>query len=290
MAENNLNLKYTKTIEKDENNSYFGLRLCCSLFLIFLFTIYINIFRPIASIMNIIFCFTTNFDNIEEDQQKLFEYIKLTGIAIFFLFRFFPFFYRFNIIRVISLTKTTYRKFFYIFYFLFECLIEMPIPYLYESPGHSLFLLHEKGIGEILNPSIIFFPTEHLLSLYTLLTSFITSIFFIFSPIIIILSQNIKETTKEANGDTDVFNIDNLESSMGFMTAFYVMGIIINIFCLIFLIIICFYKCLVINKNLKKEKEQKEIKILKGMRSNEAVNVIKDLVEDKIKEKDIKKD
>ena len=150
-------------------------------------------------------------------------------MLIIFVFPLFHFLYRFNVFRVVGLPKSGFKKILYFIYLLLEC-FEIPLSFLYDSPSHSLFLLHEKGIGEILNPSIIFFPTEHVRSWHSIIINFITSIYFIITPIIYTISQkSLEEDIKELN---------LLRLTLGFQTAFYVFSIIVNVFCLIGLICI----------------------------------------------------
>jgi hypothetical protein len=266
MANNDLNLVNDNDDEKKQTKkTYFIAKFCCSLFLIFIFTLCINILRPLTSIVNVIFSLV-KFDSpqnqdqnqvLDQNQQSqiLFRNIRLIGLFIVFGLRLIPLFIRFNIIRVLILPNTFFQKFLYFFYVIIECIFELPLSFLYESPGHSLFLLHEKGIGEILNPSIIFFPTEHILSWYSILINFVSSIYFMISPIIYIVLQ-----TPESDE-----SFDNFQNSIGFQNAFYVLAIVLNLFCLIFLVILLLNKCFVYNRIDKKSENKEQLQIKNSM-------------------------
>lgn len=173
-----------RNLENDEIKASKKLKIFSTLFLILNFTIYINLFRPIMLIMNLIFSASLTVDlTRDESTSNTNKNLMLIGVLIINILPLLPFIR--YICNVLSLTNKLGNKIYYFLILLFECYFDLPLTFLYNSNRHSLFLLEQDGVEQILNPWLIFFPTNYLTSFISLFKNTVISGYFIFMSVFI---------------------------------------------------------------------------------------------------------
>lgn len=62
---------------------------------------------------------------------------------------------------------------------LIEIMFNFPLTFLYDNNLFSIFLFEEKGIKQLLNPWLVFFPTEYSFSVFEILRNFLDPVYFL---------------------------------------------------------------------------------------------------------------
>lgn len=161
------------------------------LVIIFVFIIIIHIFKPVCTILELIFLTrlgkTPRSEN-EEGLEDISKTKKIFGYLIIFLLPLVNFFI--TGISIISIQKGIVLKIYVLILVLIEIIFQLPLTFLYTNNLHSLFLFDQRGIEQILNPWVIFFPSDYLLSFFENIRQIVDSVyFFVFG---LILYQDIK--------------------------------------------------------------------------------------------------
>jgi len=178
--ENNLNIKINNISRaKKESNS----QKCLIFFyclLIILFTVWVYIIRPLCVFLEIFFL--TSVVNVKpkeyssEEAKAVSSILMLIGWLIILLL---PIYNFITVgIRIIILQQFFLGKFFVGLFNLIEAIFNIPLTFLYETNLYSIFLYEEKGIKQLLNPWLIFFPTEYMLSVFELIRNTIEPAYF----------------------------------------------------------------------------------------------------------------
>jgi len=204
----------------DKNSKYmYKIKIFITLLLIFSFTIYINLFRPLIIILNFIFAIQTelekqgNTDQTELEKQGNTDksYLLIIGIILIIISSLVPF--GFYLCEVLCLTNKFLSKIYYGFLLLIESVLDFPLTFLYNSNRHSIFLLLQDGPEQILNPWLIFFPTNYIISPISLVKNILISSYFIFVTIFIkinVIDGTVEEFSTIFKNCVLAFNIINL--------------------------------------------------------------------------------
>jgi len=165
------------------------LKIFFTLFLILYFTIYINLFRPILIIMNLIFSVTLTYDHVNSSvKSNAYSLFLLIGLILILVLPLIPFVRHLR--KVLNLSHNSLNKISYFIFLLIECIFEIPLTFLYNSNRHSLFLIDQTGVEKVLNPWLIFFPTDYITSFICILKNLLVSGYFIFISMYIKILNN----------------------------------------------------------------------------------------------------
>ena len=150
------------------------------LFLIFLNVILVYIIKPFSTIFY--FILFERFNNTLKDERdpnskkKIKKVFIVIGYLIIFLLPTFHFFTR-GIYILVHHKGYLYKV--YIFIILcIEIYFNIPLTFLYEENYYSIFYFKQQGIEILLNPTLIFFPTDYMLSSFEIIRNLIESIYF----------------------------------------------------------------------------------------------------------------
>lgn len=206
LLKSHLNLKNDSKIASNKIKIFF------TLFLILNFTIYINLFRPIMLIMNLIFSATLTLDQINtKNKNNTNSYLMLIGILLIIILPLLPLF-RYSS-KVLKLENKLGNKIFYFIILLIECMFDLPLTFLYSSNRHSLFLLEQEGFEQIINPWLIFFPTDYITSFICIFKNALISGYFIFISVfvkVLNINANVVEFSNIFKACVIAFNIVNV--------------------------------------------------------------------------------
>ena len=157
------------------------------LFLILLNIILIYIIKPLSTIFY--FFLFERFNNTLQDEndpnskKKIKKVFIVFGYLIIFLLPTFHFFTRGFYILV------HHRGYLYkVYIFIILCIeiyFNLPLTFLYEENYYSIFYFKQQGIEILLNPSLIFFPTDYILSNFEIIRNIIESVYFFILTIVL---------------------------------------------------------------------------------------------------------
>jgi len=166
--------KYDLVEDKHKASKIFKIFL--TLFYLLYFFIYIYFIRPLIMIINLIFSLTVNSElYLERSYVSLFLFIGLIIIIVLPLIIFF-----FHIRRLLNLANKVGTKIRYLILLLIESTLDLPLTFFYNSNKHSIFLLEQDGPELVLDPWLIFFPSNYIKSPLGLGKNIIISGYFIF--------------------------------------------------------------------------------------------------------------
>ena len=155
-------------------------------FLIFLNVILIYIIKPLSTIFY--FIFFKNFNNtyqneLLENKKKVKKIFIVFGYLIIFLLPTFHFFTR-GIYILVHHKGYLYKV--YIFIILcIEIYFNLPLTFLYEENYYSIFYFKQQGIEILINPTLIFFPTDYILSYFEIIRNIVESVYFFILTIVL---------------------------------------------------------------------------------------------------------
>ena len=157
------------------------------IFLIFLNIILIYIIKPFSTIFYFIFFerFNNTLKNeLEENSKKKIKKVFIVfGYLIIFLLPTFHFFTR-GIYILVHHKGFLYKI--YIFIILcIEIYFNLPLTFLYEENYYSIFYFKQQGIEILLNPTLIFFPTDYILSYFEIIRNIIESVYFFILTVVL---------------------------------------------------------------------------------------------------------
>jgi len=157
------------------------------IFLIFLNIILIYIIKPFSTIFYFIFFERFNNtlkDEREKDSKKKIKKVFIVfGYLIIFLLPTFHFFTR-GIYILVHHKGCLYKI--YIFIILcIEIYFNLPLTFLYEENYYSIFYFRQQGIEILLNPTLIFFPTDYILSYFEIIRNIIESVYFFILTVVL---------------------------------------------------------------------------------------------------------
>lgn len=223
------------------------LKIMFYLFFILIFTTYLNLFRPLIIILNIIF--SLSGIGSYSDNEKTADMLLIIGIILIIILPFIAFFkYLFKILSLVD----KLGKLFYMIFLLIETIFELPLTFLYKSNSHSVYLVEQEGKEQIINPSLIFYPTEYVISFINLFKNFFVSGFYIF------LASYAKDSSKQISKNAEFLNVFK-----SCIVAFNLINII-GVFCILV------FKCL--KKKYSKEIIKSENKIQPNKNNENAVS------------------
>jgi len=159
--------------------------------LLILNTIFNYLIKPISTIFDIVYL--TNIVGLSENGLKssIGTIIIMIGWLILIIL---PLFHLFTTgIGIIGVHESFFGKLWAVMILLIEIILNIPLTFLYESNMYSIYLFEEKKYKQLLNPWLVFFPTEYTESKYEIVRNFIhPGFFFLFG---IIKYQKIKTNT-----------------------------------------------------------------------------------------------
>jgi hypothetical protein len=153
--------------------------------LLFFHIIHIHILKPLCTIFQIIYIIfivdiAPDADQTIERRGVKRTYIEsgiiTAGWAIMILFPII------NIInkgmKIILLHESFLSKVFITIYLTIETFLNLPMTFLYSNSTYSIFLFEERGIEQLLSPTMIFFPTTYSMSNIELVRHLLEPAFF----------------------------------------------------------------------------------------------------------------
>lgn len=165
------NIKITKTVPC----SFYVLWILLVLHIIVTYFI-----KPISTILKIVLI--TKYNDLKNSELDLYikdrlnKTLRVFAWLIIFLIPMIHFFTRG--ISILKIQNGCLRKVYYVIFLLEEIEFQIPLTFLYSENFHSIFLYGEDGVGKLLNPWLIFFPSEYIISFIECFRQFIDSIYF----------------------------------------------------------------------------------------------------------------
>ena len=157
------------------------------IFLIFLNVVLIYIIKPCSTIFY--FILFERFNNTLQNEldpnskKKIKKVFIVFGYLIIFLLPTFHFFTR-GIYILVHHKGFLYKI--YIFIILcIEIYFNLPLTFLYEENYYSIFYFKQQGIEILLNPTLIFFPTDYILSFFEIIRNIIESCYFFILTVVL---------------------------------------------------------------------------------------------------------
>lgn len=147
------------------------IKVCLWLFFITLFILYIYLIRPLSIILNLIVCGLNINRNIPNS-----DIMMNIGILAIFILPFFSFLK--SITKMLYLTSKFTDKILYVIFGLIETIVEIPLTIFYKSYRHSIYLIDQEGPEQLINPWLIFFPTDYLSSFLNIFKNILVSGYF----------------------------------------------------------------------------------------------------------------
>jgi hypothetical protein len=175
--------KQIETISKlNEKHKSTRRRIKFYFFLLILYIIYQYILIPVSFLVEIIFL---SYKIAKEDDATSTETIvisnsspiKIVGWLFIFVLPLFSFIL--HGIPIISIHSSFISKIWIFFVALLESIIGIPLTFLYENNLYSIFLYQERGFNQTLNPWIVFYPTDFVMSFFEIGKNFIVSAYFL---------------------------------------------------------------------------------------------------------------
>jgi len=166
----------------NEKNKSVRIRIKTYFLLLILFTIYQYILVPLSFIVEIIFL---TYKIIKEEDTTSIETtvfsntspIKIIGWLCLFVLPLITFIL--HGIPIVSIQSSLISKTWIFFVALIESILEVPLTFLYESNVYSIFLYQERGFNQTLNPWIVFYPTDFVMSFIEIAKNFLVSSYFL---------------------------------------------------------------------------------------------------------------
>jgi hypothetical protein len=153
--------------------------------LLFFHIIHIHILKPLCTIFQIIYIIfivdiAPDADQTIERRNVKRTYIEnsiiLAGWVIMIIF---PIINLLNKgMKIIVLCESFISKCFTTIYLVIETFLNLPMTFLYSNTTYSIFLFEERGVEQLLSPTMIFFPTTYSMSNIELIRHLIEPAFF----------------------------------------------------------------------------------------------------------------
>lgn len=90
-----------------------------------------------------------------------------------------PMYHFFDVgIKIIIIQKSFFTKFYTLIIVILELLFNLPLTICYSENFYSIYLFEEYGIGKLINPWLVFFPTKFNKSVFEIIRNFIVPIYF----------------------------------------------------------------------------------------------------------------
>jgi hypothetical protein len=154
--------------------------------LLFFHIIHIHILKPLCTLFQIIYIIfivdiAPDADQTLERRSVKRTYIEdgiiLAGWVIMIIFPLI------NILnrgmKIILLNESFLSKFFTTLYLIIETFLNLPMTFLYSNTTYSIYLFEERGVEQLLSPTMIFFPTSYTMSNIELIRHLIEPAFFL---------------------------------------------------------------------------------------------------------------
>jgi len=156
-------------------------KLCCMIFSLFSFIIFIYVIKPLSLYFNLLFLFkianiipesteTGHTEYLEGFTYYYIGYIALFGVSLAHFFT--------TAYKIIIIQDNPVKKLYVFFLLLIEILVDIPLTFLYQENIYSIFLFDEVGVEQLIAPWLIFYPTKHIKSIVGIIKNVIESIFF----------------------------------------------------------------------------------------------------------------
>jgi hypothetical protein len=153
--------------------------------LLFFHIIHIHILKPLCTVFQIIYIIIIVDIAPDADQTLERRSVKRTYIesgiilAAWVIMIIFPLINLLNRgMKIILLNDSFFSKFFTTLYLIIETFINLPMTFLYSNTTYSIFLFEERGVEQLLSPTMIFFPTTYSMSNIELIRHLIEPAFF----------------------------------------------------------------------------------------------------------------
>jgi hypothetical protein len=170
-----------KSNEPRTNHKSYKLKFLFWMVALFMQTIMVYIIKPLGFMLEIIFLTVIVFvkkDETEKNESDLLgETIKIIGWMIIMLFPLYHFIA--TGIKIVSLHTSVVGKIFVTILLWIEIITNFPLTFCYENNLYSIFLFEERGITQLLNSWIVFFPSNYIVSVFEIIRNFIEPSFFL---------------------------------------------------------------------------------------------------------------
>lgn len=173
--------KINKPRVPGEHNTKKKLRMTGIILLLILNIFNTYVVRPLCVVIQIVFLVYISNLKPREDQEELNELfslgIKALGWMIMFLI---PVYILVTIgFEVVSIHRGFFAKCYSLVLVLIELNLEFPLTFLYDSNLYSLFLFEQRGLEQLINPWLIFFPSDYILSIFQITRNYVDPLFFL---------------------------------------------------------------------------------------------------------------